>query len=64
MDYVDWSEERYNYIKENLFTFLMRNCGFESHRIFWTAVEGLTGLNIKDPVNLPQAEWWKGKTLF
>ena len=33
MDTCGWSEERYNYIKENLQNFLSRSCGFEHHRI-------------------------------
>lgn len=58
MDTCDWSEERFKYIKENLYTFLVKNCGFESHRIFWVCVEGLTGMNLKEKVNIPEAEWY------
>lgn len=46
MDTCDWSQERFQYIKENLDLFLVKNCGFESHRVFWVCVEGLSGINL------------------
>lgn len=58
MDSCDWSEERYNYIKEKTQDFLTRNCGFESQHIRWVCVEGLTGNNIKDPIT--NVDWYKG----
>lgn len=55
MDTCDWSEERYNYIKKNLSEFLKTSCGFEEDKTFWCAIEGLTGKNIIDPINV---EWY------
>ena len=58
MDYCDWSEDRYNYIKDQLYTFLRKSCGFESDKIFFSGIEGLSAINIKDPVILEKASWY------
>lgn len=50
LDTCNWSIERYNYIKDNLRDFLVRNCGFDSDNIQWICVEGMSGINIKEPV--------------
>lgn len=62
MDTCEWSQDRYNYIKDNLQPFLVKNCGFETGSIFWCCVEGLTGVNIKEPVK--GVDWYQGRTLF
>lgn len=62
MDTCEWSEERYNYIKDKLQSFLIKNCGFESSAIQWVCVEGLSGVNMKEPIT--NISWYKGKTLF
>lgn len=64
MDTCDWSEERYNYIKNNLYDFLVRSCGFESHRIQFCAIEGFTGENMNKRTQKAEAFWYKEKTLF
>lgn len=64
MDFCDWSEERYNYIKDQLYPFLRKNCGFDSEKIFWAGVEGITGLNIKNPIPNEKAPWYRDNTLF
>lgn len=33
LDTCNWGIERYNYIKDNLRDFLVRNCGFDSDNI-------------------------------
>lgn len=40
------------------------NCGFDKNCIYWTAIEGQTGENVKVPTQKPEASWYKGKTLF
>lgn len=47
MDYCSWSQERYTYIKDQMFSFLRKSCGFESDKILFIGVEGLSGSNIK-----------------
>lgn len=64
MDTCGWSEERYKYIKDNLYDFLVRSCGFESHRIQFCAIEGFTGENMKTRTLKAEAFWYKEKTLF
>ncbi len=64
MDFCDWSEERYNYIKDQLYPFLRKSCGFDSEKIFWAGVEGLSGINIKDRISYEKAPWYKDNTLF
>ncbi len=64
MDFCEWSEERYNYIKDQLYPFLRKSCGFDSEKIFWAGVEGISGLNVKDPVPYEKAPWYKDNTLF
>ena len=38
MDTVNWSEERFNYIKENLMPFLTKSCGYDEKNIFESVV--------------------------
>lgn len=64
MDTCGWSEERYNYIKQNLQDFLSRSCGFEHHKIQFCAIEGYTGENMKERTEKAEAFWYKDLTLF
>lgn len=64
MDLVNWSQDRFNYIKTNLTPFLELNCGFPADRIYWTMISGLHSINMVEPITHPAAAWWKGDTLF
>ena len=64
MDTVNWSEDRFNYIKFSLEPFLSVNCGYEHDRIFWVCISGLTNSNMKDPVEPSVMPWYKGLTLW
>ena len=64
MDTCNWSEERYNYIKNSLEPFLITNCGFQADKIYWTCISGLTNSNMKEPVAPETMPWYKGKTLW
>lgn len=64
MDSVDYSKDRFDYIKNNLEEFLIKNCGFEKDYIYWVVVSGLTGAYIKEKPNPSPAPWYKGKTLL
>lgn len=64
MDVIDWDKSRYEYIRENLLSFLVKDCGFEEQNIFWSIISGLNGIYIKDVPNPNPAPWFKGRTLF
>ncbi len=64
MDTCNWSQDRFKYIKEQVQPFLINSCGFEDKGIFWVCIEGLSGVNIKERVDKPEASWYKGKSLF
>lgn len=64
MDTCNWSKERYDQIYDEVQPFLVESCRFEKTNIFWCAIEGLSGINIKDKVTCDEADWYKGKTLF
>lgn len=64
MDTVNWSEDRFNYIKTNLTPFLEINCGFPSKNIYWTILSGLHQINMAQPIQNPAAAWFTGQSLF
>jgi len=61
MDSIQYSEERYNEIKENVSGFL-KKIGFKPAEIPFIPISGWVGDNMleKSP-NLP---WWKGQTML
>lgn len=64
MDTVNWSEDRFNYIKNSLETFLYTSCGFERSAVSWVAISGLTTINMKEKAAEDLMPWYKGKTLW
>lgn len=64
MDTCKWAESRFNYIKENLDPFLKNYCGFDPKNVTYVCIEGLTGYNIKEKGDKPEASWYKGGTIF
>lgn len=64
MDTVNWSEDRFNYIKTNLTPFLEINCGFSSKNIYWTILSGLHQINMAQRIQLPETSWFNGQSLF
>lgn len=64
MDDVNWSEKRFNEIKEQLVPFFKNSCGYDLNTIKWIPISGLLGENIKDPVKNANASWYNGSTLF
>lgn len=64
MDTVNWSEDRYKYIRTNLTPFLELNCGFDRSKIFWTIGSGLLHHNLAQPLAPGVAPWFKGDTVF
>jgi peptide chain release factor subunit 3 len=64
MDTVNWSEDRYNYILENLMPFLVKSCGFDPKNIHVVAISGLMSTNIKVKLDPSIAPWYKGLSLW
>jgi peptide chain release factor subunit 3 len=54
---VQWDEDRYNHIKENLLPFL-KTSGWKPDELSWVPISGFTGSNLKelDPAASP---WYK-----
>jgi peptide chain release factor subunit 3 len=64
MDIVEWSKDRFDYIKTNLSRFLEENCGYEPENVFWTIISGLHGLNMDKRIPQETAPWFYGDSLF
>ena len=64
MDTVNWSQERYDYIKAGIEPFLKVNCGFDPSKIFWTILSGLHQVNMAERISSKLAPWYQGKSLF
>ena len=65
LDTVDWDKDRVDYIKTNITPFLVSSCDYAEDQISWCCIEGLSGKNIKEPIQNPNAlKWYKDKTLF
>lgn len=64
MDTVNWSKDRFDYIKDNLMPFLTKNCGYDASNIFLVAISGLQSTNLKDKMDPSIAPWYTGLSLF
>jgi peptide chain release factor subunit 3 len=64
MDTVNWSQDRFDYIKDNLFPFLTKSCGYDPKNIFLVAIAGLQAINLKDKLDPSIAPWYTGMSLF
>jgi elongation factor 1 alpha-like protein len=62
MDKADWSEERFNEIKQELGIFLT-TANFSSSSVSYIPCAGLTGENITKRPTSPSASWYTGPTL-
>jgi len=63
MDDCRWGQERFDEIKTKLKPFLNAT-GYADKDLIWVPIAGLTGQNIKDPLDGPGASWYKGKPLL
>ncbi|MHA1268720.1 MAG: translation elongation factor EF-1 subunit alpha [Candidatus Helarchaeota archaeon] len=61
MDTVDWSQERYNEIKEEIST-LLKQVGYPINEVPFIPASGWTGDNLKD--KSPNLKWYDGPTLL
>jgi translation elongation factor EF-1alpha len=64
MDEVDWSEKRFNYIKDQTSPFLKTNCGYDLDQVDWIPIAGLHGDNMKEKSANSKASWYTGKPMF
>ena len=63
MDACDFSEERYNEIKEEMGKFLKKT-GFKPEQVSYCAYSGFTGDNLVKKSDNPKFAWYKGDTLL
>ncbi len=61
MDTVDWAEDRYNEIKEEIGNFL-KGIGYKLDKVHFVPVSGITGDNLKDKSD--KTPYYKGPTLL
>ena len=58
---VNWSEKRFNQIKDALSNFLKSQCGYNLEKsVKWVPISGLSGENIVVPVDTAKCPWYKG----
>lgn len=63
LELYDWNKERYEYIKNQLISFLT-SIEFEENNIFFIPISGLTGDNLTEPINVKSAKWYEGPSLI
>jgi len=64
MENVQWSQERFNYIKTELLSFF-RQVGFKGSEVSFVPVSGMEGINLLDAPSEPLlTNWYKGDTLI
>lgn len=64
---VNWSEERYNYIVENLRPFICKLCGYRTKKgtVVFLPISGLKGTNIMEKIPKSECSWYnEGVTLM
>ncbi|RKO93266.1 translation elongation factor EF1A/initiation factor IF2gamma, partial [Blyttiomyces helicus] len=59
----DWSQERFEYIKEKLTYFLLQ-VGFRKQKVFFVPTSGFTGENLLRRKNPALSSWYSGPTLI
>ena len=62
MDVAEWSQERFNDIRQQMAAFLT-SAGFQAKNITFVPCSGLEGGNILKRATDPQASWYTGQTL-
>ena len=63
LDVISWDEHRFNEIKNKIHAYLLQN-GFNTKRIRYVPVSGLTGINVKCNSDVKGLEWYNGPTLL
>jgi elongation factor 1 alpha-like protein len=64
MDCVDFSQERYDFIRSELDDFLKHIVGFKESRVFYIPCSGLLGENLTQCTSEPLKQWYQGPTLL
>ena len=61
---MDWSKDRFDFIRETLGSFLQHHAGFHRNNIYYVPCSGLSGENVmKKDADLLQFSWYEGPTL-
>lgn len=61
---VKWNKDRFTEIKDALTPFLA-TCGFDVEKdVSWIPISGISGDNIKDPVDKKTCNWYNGPTFI
>jgi len=62
---VEWSQERYDDIKDKVNPFLRDDCGYDiENKVFWIPISGLMGHNLKDRISNAICSWYNGPSLL
>lgn len=65
MDDVQWSQKRFDQIKEQLSVFLKNSCGYNLEKsVKWIPISGLLGDNIMQKVDPVKCPWYEGGPLL
>ncbi|EGV60645.1 hypothetical protein CANTEDRAFT_128081 [Yamadazyma tenuis ATCC 10573] len=63
LDKEDWSQHRYEFIKDQLTDYLINEIGFEQSDLSFIPVSGLSGNNVIKRQDIPEFKWYEGQTL-
>ncbi len=61
---VQWSQERFDDIKDKLEPFLKRSGYNTKKHVHWVPISAITGANVQEKVSSDVCPWYKGKSLF
>ena len=64
MDSVDWSQKRYDDIRDQLTPFIRDEAGFNMENVKFCPISGLNNLNIKSKVDSKVCAWYTGGCLL
>ena len=65
MDTVDWSQDRYTHIVDNIKPFLKKDCGFNTDiNVKFVPISGFKDQNISEKVDPKFCKWYNGETLL
>jgi len=61
---VNWGQERYNHIRDQVSPFLDQDCGYDMKKVFWIPISGLSGANLRYKVDEKLCPWYGGPALL
>lgn len=63
MDNCNWDKKRFDEIHDGLMPFLYAT-GFKDEELLFIPISGLSGQNIKEPVDKKDCDWYSGPTMI